>query len=148
LSIKEKVKPTGKLIIVKTDGAGNESVFEFNNLVVTAGREYIASRMASATDDVVSDMALGTGDTAVVLGDTTLETEIGRVELATVGGVHSGNTVTYSTTFVAGVATGAITEAGLFNDDTAGTMLARTVFPVINKQAADQIGVTWIVSIT
>jgi hypothetical protein len=50
-------------------------------------------------------------------------------------------------TFGAGVATGAITEAGVFNALTAGTMLCRTVFSVINKGALDTLVITWKVTV-
>jgi hypothetical protein len=57
------------------------------------------------------------------------------------------NNVAYVATFPAGTGTGAVTEAGLFNDGTAGDMLCRTVFSVINKGAADTLGVTWTVTV-
>jgi len=50
-------------------------------------------------------------------------------------------------TFGAGVGTGAVTEAGIFNASSAGTMLCRTTFSVINKAAADTLGITWTVTV-
>jgi hypothetical protein len=50
-------------------------------------------------------------------------------------------------TFGAGQSTGAVTEAGIFNDATAGTMLCRTVFDVINKGALDTLVITWKVAV-
>jgi hypothetical protein len=50
--------------------------------------------------------------------------------------------------FPAGTATGAITEAGIFNAATGGTMLCRTTFPVINKGSADSLAVTWVVTVS
>ena len=44
-----------------------------------------------------------------------------------------------TTTFAAGAATAALTEAGVFNAASAGTMLDRVIFPVINKGAADTL---------
>ena len=52
------------------------------------------------------------------------------------------------TSFIAVVSTGAITEAGIFNALTAGTMLCRTTFPVVNKAAGDSIVITWVVTIS
>ena len=40
-------------------------------------------------------------------------------------------------TFNAGEATGAITEAGLLNASSGGTLFDRVTFPVINKGALD-----------
>lgn len=138
----------GDLIIIKTDASGTEEKHEFKNLVVATGKTYIASRMTANTVNVMSHMAVGTGNTTATTGDTTLETELSRVALAVTGGTPSSNTVTYSATYPAGTGTGALTEAGIFNANSSGTMLCRTVFPVINKQAADTITITWSVSIT
>jgi hypothetical protein len=49
---------------------------------------------------------------------------------------------------VEGVGTGAISEAGIFNASSGGTMLCRTVFPVVNKQASDTIAITWTITIS
>jgi hypothetical protein len=142
------LKVQGNLIIIKTTGDGVEDRIEHKNLVVSVGKTNIAARMAGNTAAVMSHMAIGTGNTAAVVGDTTLETELARVALTVAGGTPSSNTVTYSASYPAGTGTGALTEAGVFNASPAGTMLCRTVFPVINKQAADSIVITWVISIT
>jgi hypothetical protein len=142
------LKVQGNLIIIKTTGDGVEDRIEHKNLVVSVGKTNIAARMAGNTAAVMSHMAIGTGNTAAVVGDTTLETELARVALTVAGGTPSSNTVTYSASYPAGTGTGALTEAGIFNAVSSGTMLCRTVFPVINKQAADSITITWVISIT
>lgn len=139
---------TGDLIVIKTDEYGNTEEKYFKNLIVSVGKTHIASRMTANTANVMSHMAIGTGNTAAVVGDTTLGTELARVALTVTGGTPSSNTVTYSATFPAGTGTGALTEAGVFNAASSGDMMCRTVFPVINKQAADIVTVTWVVSIT
>lgn len=144
----DTLKLVGDLVIVKTDQFGNTERFERKNLVVSAGKTNIAARMAGNTVAVMSHMAVGTGNTAAVVGDTTLGSELARVALSVTGGTPSSNTVTYSATFPAGTGTGALQEAGVFNNSSGGTMMCRTVFPVINKQAADSISVSWVVSIT
>lgn len=138
----------GDVYIIKTDEHGNSENFHYKNLVVSAGKTNIAARMAGNTVAVMSHMAVGTGNTAAAASDTTLGTELARTSLSVAGGTPSSNTVTYSATFAAGTGTGALQEAGVFNGATANTMLCRTVFPVINKQAADSITITWVVSIT
>jgi hypothetical protein len=90
-------------------------------------------------------MAIGTGTATPAAGDTTLGTEAGRV---TTTGTATGNQVTYTSTFPAGTGTGAITEAGVFNANPAGTMLCRTTFPVVNKAAGDSIAITWVVTVS
>lgn len=137
----------GSLIVLKTDGLGQQEEYNFNNLVVSVGKTYIASRMSSNTSNVMSHMAVGTNGTPATSGDTTLNTELSRIALTVTGGTPSSNTVTYSATFGPGVGTGGLEEAGVFNDAAAGSMLCRTTFPVINKQASDTITITWVVSI-
>jgi len=145
-----KVSVTGRVKIFMN----GELIRDITNLVVTAGHGFIASRMGSASDTVMTHMAIGTGTTAAVIADTTLETESTRQALAVSGGTVSTNTVTYERTFAAddpdvtAPAVAAITEAGLFNDATTGTMLARTVFPVINKGETDVMTISWVVTIS
>lgn len=121
------------------------------NLVVTAGLQHIAACISSTIADNptrMTHLAFGTSSTAPALANSSLGAEIGRVALAGGGGATSGNTITYTATFGAGVATGAIVEAGIFNAASAGVMLCRTTFPVINKSASDSLAVTWVVTIS
>jgi hypothetical protein len=94
----------------------------------------------------MTHMGIGTGATSPGASDTTLGTQTGRVSLA--GSAVSTNTITYTASFPAGTGDGAITEAGIFNASSAGTMLCRTTFPVVNKAAGDTIAVTWVVTVS
>ena len=60
----------------------------------------------------------------------------------------STNTITYVASFEAGDATGAVTEAAIFNASSSGTMLCRVVFAAINKASADTMSVTWVITLT
>ena len=144
---KDEITVTGNLNVILVDqmGLGKEEQY-FDNLVVTAGKGYIASRMKDATATAMSHMAIGTGTTAAAANQTTLVTEANRQALTST--TVSGAAVTYSATFGAGNGTGAITEAGLFNASSGGTMLCRTVFSVINKGAADTLTVSWTVTVS
>jgi hypothetical protein len=147
--ITEQLKATGKVRIVQTNASG-ETVKEFEvpNLVVTTGKNYIASKIVATTNSPVSmtHMAIGTGTGTPGASDTALGAETGRVSLA--GSVVSTNTITYTATFPAGTGTGAITEAAVLNASSTGTMLCRTTFPVVNKAAGDTIAVTWVVTVS
>jgi hypothetical protein len=147
--ITEQLKATGKVRIVQTNANG-ETVKEFEvpNLVVTTGKNYIASKIVATTNSPVSmtHMAIGTGTGTPAAADTALGAEVGRVSLA--GSTVSTNTITYTATFPAGTGTGAITEAGVLNASSSGTMLCRTTFPVVNKAAGDTIAVTWVVTVS
>jgi len=146
MNSQEKLKITGKLNITVRDGAGVlKDSREIDNLVVTAGLTYIASRMATASATAMSHMAVGTGAVAAAAGNTTLGTESARVALAS---TTPGTTnIVYVANFGAGVGTAALTEAGIFNDSSAGTMLCRTTFAVINKAANDTMTITWTVTL-
>lgn len=140
----------GDVIIIKTDENGNQERREIKNLVVATGKSFITNRMSANTVNIMSHMAVGTGSTAAATSDTALGSALANVALSVTGGTPSSNTITYAATFPAGTGTGALTEAGIFNNAniSAGTMLCRTVFPVINKQAADSIAISWVISIT
>ncbi len=142
----DTIKMTGDLKIVLTDENGQiKHEQEIKNLVVTTGKNFIASRMKDTTDTAMSHMAIGSGTTAAAVGDTALETQLGRVSLTST--TVTTNNVAYVATFPAGTGTGAVTEAGLFNASSGGTMLCRTVFSVINKGSADTLGITWTVTV-
>lgn len=145
--IVEKLRVTGALKITLRDEHGNiKKELSLKNLVVSAGLAFIASRMKDATATAMSHMALGTGAVAPVAGNTTLGAEAGRVALTST--TVTTNQVAYAATFGAGVATGAITEAGILNAAAAGTLLARTTFSVVNKAAGDTLTITWTVTLS
>lgn len=145
--INENIKATGELRIVLTDKNGNVKLDKTEkNLVVSAGKAFIASRMIGTTYPVMSHMATGTNNSAPNAGHTALLGEIGRAVL--VSSTSLDNVVTYSALFAPGVGTGALTEAGIFNDNTAGTMLSRTVFSVVNKEADDSLSINWQITIS
>lgn len=144
-----KLSVTGKVKLELTDSEGRVKQTEVSNLVVTAGKGYIASRMKDATATAMSHMAVGTNATAAAAGDTALGAEVASSRTALTSTTVSTNTVQYVATFGAGVGTGALTEAGIFNaSPSGGTMLARTVFSTINKAAGDSLTITWTITIS
>lgn len=145
--LKEFFQAVGTLTIEHRDANGNLiEQRELKNLITDLGKAFIAARMsATGTPTAMGWMAIGTGTTAAAGAQTTLVTEGGRSALTST--TVSTNTVTYVATFGAGVGTGAVTEAGIFNASSAGTMLNRTVFSAINKGASDTITITWVVTI-
>jgi hypothetical protein len=146
--INEDLKLRGDVAIVLKDKDGNiKESREINNLVVSSGLEFICSRMAGTSAGVMSHMALGSGTTAASAGQTDLVSILGSRE-ALDSTSASSNTITYVSSFEAGEGTGAVTEAGIFNAASSGTMLCRTVFPAVNKQADDTMSVTWTITLT
>jgi hypothetical protein len=144
MNTQDSVSLTGKLQI----SLNGTVVKEVNNMVVTAGKGWIASRMQGVVDSVMTHMAVGTGTVAAAAANTTLGTELFRQGLTTSGGVVAGAVITFASTFAAGDGTGAITEAAVLNASSAGTMLARTVFGVINKGVLDTMTISWAVTIS
>lgn len=143
----DTIKIVGMPTFILTDKFGNiKQQFTQPNLVTTVGKNFIADRMIGTTQAVMSHMAVGSANTNLAVANTALAAQIGnRVALSS--STRANSTITYSATFSAGVSTGAIVEAGIFNASTVGTMLCRTTFPVINKEADDILTINWNVTI-
>ena len=144
--INDNFEITGALAIA----INGEVVKEVPNTVVAAGKEFVASRMLGTTSGVMTDMAVGTGSTAVASStDTGLGSEANRQTLSssTIDSNYA-NKVIFIATFGAGDGTGAITEAGIFNASSGGDMLCRTVFDVVNKGSADSMTITWTITVS
>lgn len=139
--MRDFLKPKGRVLLTHTKADGSVIQHEVSNLVVLAGRVWIASRMEGASSAVMSHLAVGSSSTTPATGDTALGSEVARVAL--MSATAASNTITYIAQFPAGTGTGALEEAGIFNDGTTGTMLARVTFPVINKGSGDTLQVSW-----
>lgn len=147
MNMNELLKATGQVSIEVFDPAGNlKEKAHIPNLVVQVGRDYIASRMKDATETVMSHMAVGEDATTPANGDTSLGTEVGRVTLDST--TVSNNVITYVATFPAGTGTGGLEEAAVFNASSAGDMLCRTTFAIVNKASADSMVITWAITIS
>jgi hypothetical protein len=148
--INENLKLSGELSVVLKDKDGNvKDTREVKNLVVNTGLAYIISRMVGTDKAVISHMALGSSTTAAAADQTDLVSMLGAreaIDSTTILGSNNEK-VRYVCNFEAGDATGAVTEAGVFNADTSGDMLCRTTFPVVNKQADDTLAITWTVTL-
>ena len=144
-NVNDGLKLKGKLTISLND----DVVQEVDNLVVTAGKEFVASSILKTTSNspaAMTHMAIGSGTNNPAAGDTALQTELGRVSLASSSA--SGAVVTYTATFGAGTGTGAVTEAGILNASSSGTLLCRTEFNGVNKGSADSMTITWTVTVS
>lgn len=143
---KDFLTAKGALSIVVKDSNGDlKQELNVTNLVVDTGLAYIASRMKDTSATAMSHMAIGSGTNDPAAGDTALQTELGRVGLTST--TVTNNSVAYVASFPAGTGTGAVTEAGIFNASSSGTMLCRTEFAVINKAAGDSMTITWTVTV-
>ena len=141
------LKAKGTLDIVVRGPDGNiKDEKKVENLIVDTGLDYIASRMSGTSENVMSHMAVGTGSTAAAAADTTLGTELDRNSLTST--TVTDNAIAYVCGWAAGDGTGSLTEAGLFNASSAGTMLCRTVFGTVTKAADDNMTITWTITVS
>jgi len=121
-----------------------------SNLITTKGKESVADLLGDVNTISAFDyIAVGTGTTAAAVTDTTLETEITDSGMARAQGTNT--LVTTDTTndtlqcvkqfTVTGAK--AVTESGVLNAASAGSLLARQVFSAINVTNGDTLQITW-----
>lgn len=151
--LNETLKITGDVQITVFDQATGEvkDSREIKNLVVSSGKTFIAAAILKTTTDspaAMTHMELGTGTTLANVADTTLQSAIAGSRVALSSATSAANVTTYVASFPAGTGTGAVTEAGIFNASTAGTMLCRTVFSVVNKGVNDAMTITWAITVS
>ena len=133
-----QIKDNVRIVLRGPDGKiKHESV---HNLVTTAGLAGAADQiLAAPTLNKPTHMAIGTGAPAATL----LGAEIDRNAL--MSKTRLGSVVTMVADWAAGDGTGAITEAGVFDNGVANTinMWMSASFAVVNKLAADTLQITW-----
>lgn len=121
-----------------------------HNLVTSAGKAGAASRLnGSGAAAAFTYLAVGTGVSAAAAGDTTLGTETVGSGLTRANATASlvttsvtNDTAQLQYTFsVSG--TVAITEAGILNASSAGTLLCRQVFSAVNVVSGDSFILTY-----
>lgn len=130
----------GAITLLLTKASGEVEVHHKDNIIVGGGFDFVADAIgnASARPGVMGWIALGTGSTVAASTQTALVTELKR-NAATYAHTAGTKVFTFTASFLAGDATGAITEAGVFNAASAATMFDRVVFPVVNKGADDSL---------
>lgn len=122
----------------------------FKNLITSAGKAGVASRInGSGAEAAFVYLAVGTGTTAAAAGDTALQTEITGSGLDRVSATASrvttsvtNDTAQLATTFTV-TGTKAVTEAGILNAASTGTLLSRQVFSAINVVNGDSLALTY-----
>jgi hypothetical protein len=134
----------------------NHEVLDYrkvDNVVVTAGRSYVLSRIQSSTPqtDVINAIAVGTSTTGPAVTDTVLVSEALRLSIATfiTGGLGSNPPFWQAQqTFGTGQANTTLGEAGIFNATGAAaqTMLSRVTFATISKQNTNTLAISYTIS--
>ena len=129
------------------DQYGNLKETQTTHNLVTALGDQCAADQLLASPSVVKpgwmELGTGSGQTSASL---ILAAYISGSRTALSGKTRGANAIiTMTCTFAAGVGTGAVTEAGVFNVVTQNTtdMLLYASFSVVNKLAADSLTITW-----
>ena len=142
-----KLKYNLCLTLIGPDGKVKEER-KYHNLVTTAGKNDAIKQVVGDVGGGVQPskfnyVGIGTGTTVETANDTVLETEVGTRVQDTDPDFPSTGRGDLIALFPAGNGTGTISEAGVLNASTSGTMLARKTFTGINKGALDALQVTW-----
>jgi hypothetical protein len=139
----EALHMKGSLLVTLKKADGTVETRRKDNLILNSGFDFICNAIGLASQPTeMNYTAVGTGTTAAAATQTALVTELLR-KAATYAHTAGTKVFTLTTTFNAGEATGAITEAGICNASTAGIFLDRVVFSVINKGADDVMTTTF-----
>ena len=124
-----------------------------DNVVVTAGRSYVLSRIQSTNPqaDVINAIAVGTSTTAPAATDTLLVSESKRISIAAwvTGGLASNPPFWQAqTTFGTGDANTTLGEAGIFNATASNvqTMLSHVTYATINKTSTNTLAISYTIS--
>ncbi len=141
--MEDSMKLYGELNILLRGKDGKVKIDRtIKNTVTTLAKTHVADQIAATPGETAMGyMAVGTGTG----GTTALTTEVDRNALTS--RTHTNAIVTYVGDWAAGDGTGAITEAGIFNDASAGTMLVYSSFSAVNKAAGDTLKITWTLTI-
>lgn len=104
----------------------------YKNIVVNSGRTLILNRLVNATYDAISYIGVGTGTADPALNQTALGNERSRKSATVTVTSSSPNfNIKFSANYTSSEING-VTEIGLFNAATSGTMVTRTTFSAIS----------------
>ena len=121
--------------------------FSIHNIITDAGKTEVAGLMLTDVGGTAFDyLEIGSGNTAETTSDTALEYPISRMAASgTRTTISSTNdTAQLQITFTNGTGSNwPVTEAGVFNASSAGTMLARKTFDVLNIADGDSLQLTY-----
>lgn len=161
----ENLKLSGRLNIVVTDQTGQvKQEQQVDNLVVESGLRWITESMAKTTNTPAAMTHMGIGDSTTsatdgdsdLLGTNKLRKGFTTATVANSSPAAGRGNIVYVCQFgtadrlpnhVANSNNSSITEAGIFNAASGGTMLCRTTFPVVNKGDNDTMTITWTITL-
>lgn len=95
----------------------------------------------AARPNVFQYIAIGTSDVAPVSSQTTLLNEVHRLAADSIEHVNGTSLTVLRASFGPGEGIGTIKEAGLFNAASGGTMMARVLQGIVDKQPLDTLDI-------
>ena len=151
--IQDFVRMRGSIQIALCDPEGKlvEKIIH-ENTVVTVGRVWILQQLESVninTALTINNLAIGSSTVAPTTGDTGLGAEVLRVSIATFSTVNlTANPPSWQAqvSFATNQANTTLAEAGLFNSNAAGTMIAHATFASFVKATSNTLNISWNIS--
>ena len=147
LYFSDGMKITGKIKITVRDVKTGKilQIVERSNIIVSGGKNLIASLVNGESANIPNYCAVGSGTTTPSVSDTTLEGEIGR--LAVTQRSRANNVITYSTFFGSGDCNGTWNKVGLFNAQSGGTLFSEAIIsPSIAKDTTKTVTIDYSVT--
>lgn len=144
-SVAGVVLPVGRLYatLIRADGTRVNLGLISIRVVTTAGVNYLVDCLQNlAEPENFKFHGMGTGNTAEAVGDTALVTE---VETRATGSQTEGAGANVYRTVgtITATAPRAVVEHGIFSASSAGTLLDRSVFSVVNLAVGDSLQFTY-----
>jgi len=147
VAIRSRMPIKGRLTfeLFGPDGVRKE-VREVQNTITELGDAHVADQLEDAPAEAQNGfMNIGTTSGGKTAASTGLEAALTAVALtsSTQGAGAADNDLVIVATWGAGVSTGAIVEAGIFNLNNNTSLQCWADFAVVNKLAADSMTITW-----
>lgn len=155
MKVKSSIGFRGTVTVRVLDKYGNvidEDVF--HNLIVNVGKQEVVKLISGQSGTAFGYIAIGTGTTSESASDTDMEAETKRkaATKSIVTTTITNDTARFVATFSSSdglSGTTAVTEYGLFNASTGGTMLSHAIKAAKNMDwdSGEQLEVTWDVQV-
>jgi hypothetical protein len=143
----------GQMQVRLYDPSGDLQLVQCCNTIVYTGYDIARKSIGLATGRAspANYIGIGSGASGVVMTDTGLGNELSR-KLATFSATESfsgwQDKWELTVNFSGGEGTGTITESGVFNAVSGGSMFCRAVFAGVQKSAADSLEFKWIFTVS
>lgn len=144
--IKEVVRVVGHVELFNPET--NEILYSSDNMIVTGGKNLIASRLANGAIPFANGVAVGASNAPTIAGMTQLTAQVGGKNGLYSSSV-SGSELTYTSNFTVdshSLSEFDVKEVGLFDGITsASTMIARIAIPGdgVKKSTNETLSIRW-----